>query len=140
MAFRAGLLPDLFDFPVRADQAGTADNSEEILSQKTLHAAGAVRFDDVKVGIAEQWEVQFMLGPKLGHHLRGVTAAAQDDGVELVEFRLGVAKLGRFVGSTRREGLREEIEHNVSAAEPGERNFRAVVGGQPKIRGPISLF
>ncbi len=134
MTFRSRILPDFFDFSVRANQAGTADNPQKILSQKTFHAARAVGFNHFEIRIAEKWKVQLVFGLKLSQDILCIRAAPQDDGVELVELVLGVAKLGRFVRSTGCQSLGKEKQHDALPVKLGERNFRAVVRGQAEGR------
>jgi hypothetical protein len=140
VAFRSCILPDFFDFSVRANQAGTADNPQKILSQKTFHAARAVGFDHFEIRVAEEREVELVFGFEFGQDVLGIRAAAQDDGIELVELRLGVAKLGRFVRSTGCESLGVEKQHHVPPMKLGEGNFRAVVRGQAEGRRFVTCF
>jgi hypothetical protein len=63
----------------------------------------------MEFGISEQRKVQVVFGFELRLCLDGIGAAAGNCGVQCVELLDGVAELGRFVGSTRGVGLREEI-------------------------------
>jgi hypothetical protein len=54
-----------------------------------------------------------------------IRAGAQDDRVQLVEFLLCVAKLGRFGGSTGSVGFREEKQHDAFAVKIVQGNIRA---------------
>ena len=67
-----------------------------------------------------------------------ITAAPQDDCAQLIKLRFGVAKLGRFVDSTRSEGFGEKIEDYGFAAQVGKSYLVAIGGLQPKIRSCVA--
>ena len=73
-----------------------------------------------------------MLGAEFCQHLGLIRAAAQNHCVSLVEFLLGVTKLGRFRRSTRRQRLHEKIHQRVFTAKIFERNGLTLVRGQIK--------
>jgi hypothetical protein len=94
----------------------------------------------LKFRVGQQREINLELGLELRLILDRVAAAAEDDRIELVEMLLCVAKLGRFVRSTRRIRLGIEIEDDVLAAESDERHFLAVVRQQAELRRLVAFF
>ncbi len=115
MAFRFDVVPDVFELAVGADQKCAADDAEERAAEEFLHAARAVGFDRFEIGIAEEIEVEFLLGFEAGLGFDGVAAHTQDDHAQLVEFFLCVAKLGRFDRSTGSVGFGIEEEDDAFA-------------------------
>jgi hypothetical protein len=133
MAFHVHLVPHMTDLAIVADPIGHAHDAEKRLSEETLHPPRAVGFDHLELWVREQRKVQIVLFPEFFQQLLAIGAAAEDYGVQPVEFFLCVAKLGRFVGSTRRHRLGEEIEDYILAAEIGKRYFLAIIRGYPKF-------
>lgn len=129
MALRVRFLPHVAYFRVRPNPVRHAHDSKKGFAEKTLHPPRAVDFDRVEARIREQREIQIVFGLELRLLLHGIRAASQNHGVQLFEFFLGVAKLGRFVGSTGRERLRKKEEDHILAAEIRERHLLAVIGG-----------
>src|SRR3989441_12713589 len=82
----------------------------------------------------------FRSGPEIGLRLYCVCAATQDDRAGLVKVCFGVAKLGRFAGSTRRPCFEEEQQHDGLAAQIAKPDLLAIIGRQSKFRRLISLF
>jgi hypothetical protein len=76
--------------------------------------------------------LEFRLGLDL------VGAAAQDYDARLFELPFRVPKLGRFTGSTRRQRLGKEIEHDALAAQRGKRDLLPVVSGETKLGREIA--
>jgi hypothetical protein len=140
VAFRGRLVPDFGDAPVRADQKRGPHDSEERFAEELLHSPRAVGFDGLEFGITQQRKIQIVLGREFGLSFHLVAAAAKDDGVEFIELRFGVAKLGRFVDSTGSERFRKEIEDDWLAAEAGESDLVSVSGQQPEVRRFLSYF
>ena len=128
VAFRVRLLPHVAYFRVRPNPVGHAHDSEKRFPQKTFHAPRAVDFDRVEVRIRKQRKIQIVFGLEFRLLLHGVRAASQDHRIQLFEFFLGVAKLGRFIRSTRRERLGKKEEDHIFAAEIRERHLLAVIG------------
>lgn len=102
MPSRCDVVPNLADFPVRADPEGHAHDSEKRLTEKRFHAPRAERFDHVEFCVCEKREIKLVFGFELRLSVNRIAAAADDCGVQFLEFLDGVAKLGRFIGSTRR--------------------------------------
>jgi hypothetical protein len=115
-------------FRVRPNPVGHADDSEKRFSEKTFHAPRAVDFDRVEARIRKQRKIQIVFGFEFRLLLHGIRAASQNHRVQLLEFLLGVAKLGRFIGSTGRKRLRKEEKDHVFAAEIRERHWLPVIG------------
>jgi hypothetical protein len=106
------IVPDLLDGSIGLDQKSAAHNSQERFPQKHLHAARTVGFDGLKFRIAEEREIQLLLGLELGLCFDGIGAATENDRSSFVKLVLCVAKLGRFGNSTRSLGFRKKIEHH----------------------------
>lgn len=79
MAFRRDGVPDVFELAVDADQESTSYNSEKRFAEKFLHAARAEGFDGFQIRIAEEIEVEFLLGFEGGLGFDGVAAHAEND-------------------------------------------------------------
>jgi hypothetical protein len=122
------VVPDLLDFTVGIDQESTADDALVRVTHEFLHAPRAVGFDHFVVGIAEEREIQFLLGAKFGQGFFRVGAGAQNQDADFVEVFLCVAKLGRFGRSTGGVGFGKEEEDDAPAAEIGKRERCAFVG------------
>jgi hypothetical protein len=133
-------VPHVADFPFRVDPVGHAHNAQEGFPEETLHPARAVSLDGFEVRIGEQREIQIVFLFEFCLPLNGVRAAAEDDGVQLVEFFLGVAKLGRFVGSTGSVGLGKEIQDDVFPAKILQRHFFPVISRQFEVRRSHAFF
>ncbi len=93
-----------------------------------LHAPYTVGFDHFVVGVAEQREIEFLLGPEFGESFFRVGAGAQDYHARFVELFLCVTKLGRFGRSTGSIGFREEKENHGSSAEIRQGERGAFIG------------
>lgn len=74
MAFDGDFVPVFFDFSVGADQKSASDNAEERFAEEFFHTANAVGFDGVKIRIAKQIEIQFVLRFETGLGFDGVAA------------------------------------------------------------------
>ncbi len=140
VAFRAGFVPDVAYFCVRPNPVRHAHDSEERFTEETLHAPRAVDLDGVEIRIRKQREIQIVLGLEFRLLLDGIRAASQNYGVQLVEFFLRVAKLGRLIRSTRRQRLGEKEKDHVFSAQVRQRDFLAVIGGQFEFRRPFANF
>ena len=140
VALRVRLLPHVAYFRVRPNPVRHAHDSEEGLAEKTFHAPRAVDFDGVEVRVRKQRKIQIVLRLEFRLLFHGIRAASQNHRVQLLEFFLGVAKLGRFIRSTGRERLGKKEEDHVFAAEIRERHLLAVIGGQIEFRSPLANF
>ena len=79
MALRSDVVPNVFEVAVGADEKRAANNAEKRAAEEFLHAARAVGFDRFEIGIAEQIEVELLLGLEAGLRFEGVAAHAEDD-------------------------------------------------------------
>src|SRR6202171_6750841 len=107
--------PDFFHFSAGANQDRAAHDSEKCFSEKALHAPRAIGFDDSEVRIAEQRKVQSLLGLEFCLRLHRIGAAAEDNRVELVEFRFYCSKLDRLCRASRCAGLGVKIKRHMLA-------------------------
>jgi hypothetical protein len=140
MALRFDVVPDVFELTVCADEKGATDDAEERTAEELLHAARPIGFDRFEIGIAEEIEIQLLLGFEAGLDFDGVAAHSQDDHAKLVELPFCVAKLGRFNRSAGRVRLRIEEEHDAFAEMVGERDVVAGVVLQAKRGGFVAYF
>jgi hypothetical protein len=92
------------------------------------------------VRVTEQGEIEFLFGPEFGESFFGVGACAQDQHADFLEVLLCVTKLGRFGRSTGGVGFRKEEHHNAPTAKIRERERRAFIGLEPKVRGLVAYF
>jgi hypothetical protein len=112
--------PDVFDFAGFADEERAADDAHEGAAHELFFLPGAEFGDEFVIGVAEQGEIQILLGLEGGLSFDGIGAEAEDGDVELVEVFFCVAKLGRFDGSTGGVGFGVEEEKDALAGEVGE--------------------
>ena len=66
VAFGFYVVPGLFDFPVCADEVGDARDALESAAHEFFQTPGAVGEKHFVSGIAEQREIQFLFGFKVG--------------------------------------------------------------------------
>jgi hypothetical protein len=92
--------PDVFDFAGFADEEGAADDAHEGTAHELFFLPGAELLDGLVGGVAEQREIEILLGLEGGLGIDGVGAHSEDGDAELVEVFFCVAKLGRLNGST----------------------------------------
>jgi hypothetical protein len=112
--------PDMFDFAGFADEEGAADDAHGSAAHELFFLPGAELGDEFVVGVAEQGEIQILLGLEGGLGFDEIGAEAEDGHVELVEVFLCVTKLGRFDGSTGGVGFGVEEEEDALTGEVGE--------------------
>lgn len=140
MSFRGYLIPHFPNLSVVSDPERHPDDPKEGLPEKRFHPPCAVRFDHLEVRIGEKREIQPVFGFELRLGFDSVTAATNHRRIQLVETAHRVAKLGRFVRSTRRVGLGKEVEDQVFATKIVERNRAPVVSRGMERRGPITFL
>jgi hypothetical protein len=107
--------PEVLDFASFANQEGAADNAHEGAAHELFFLPSAEFLDGLVGGIAEQREIEILLGLEGGLGFDGIGAHAEDGHGVLVEILFCVTKLGRFNGSTRGIGFRVEEEENALA-------------------------
>ena len=110
----------MFDFAGFADEEGAADDAHGGAAHELFFLPGAELADEFVVGVAEQGEIQILLGLEGGLGFDEIGAEAEDGHVELVEVFLCVTKLGRFDGSTGGVGFGVEEEEDALTGEVGE--------------------
>ena len=79
MAFYFYSVPDLRDAAVFVDEEGAANDAFEAAAHEFLHAPLAVGLDHFVIGVAEEREVQFLLGFEIDEGFDGIGAHAEDD-------------------------------------------------------------
>ena len=140
MALRWRGIPDFLDAAVCADQECASNDSQERPAQELLHAPRSKGFDDLELRSAAEVKIELVLRLESGLGLDRVAADPQDDHALFVEALLGVAKLGRFGGSTRRVRFGIEENHNAPASVTGKRNLAPRVCRHTKLRSRIALL
>ena len=130
VAFGSDEGPEFLDFTGFANEEGTADDAHVGAAHELFFLPGAELLDGFVGGIAEQREIEILLGLEGGLGFDGVGAHAEDGDAEIVEFFFCVTKLGRFDGSTGCVGFGVEEEEDLLAGEIFEREFLAFVGLQ----------
>ena len=140
MAFGFDEGPDVFDFSGFADEEGAADDAIVGAAHELFFLPGAEFGDEFVSGIAEQGEIEILLGLEGGLGFDGIGAEAEDGDVQFVEVFFCVAKLGRFDGSTGGVGFRVEEEEDALAGEVGEGEGFAFVGFQGEAGGFGAYF
>ena len=117
VAFGLNLVPNFRHASVAPNQKCGPDDAEERFPEELLHPARAISLNGREFRIAQKREIELIFRRELRLRIHAVRAAAQDDSVSLIEIRFCVAKLGRFVDSTRGESLRKEVEHHRFSRE-----------------------
>ena len=140
MAFHFHVVPDYFEFAVRADQERAPNDSLEGSAHELLHAPRAIGLQHLVCGIAEQREVELLFGLETRQRLFRVRARPQDGYAQLVELLFCVAKLGRFGRSTGCVGSWKEKQQHALAAEIRKRQLTALVCSQLKVRSFVTDF
>lgn len=107
--------PDGFDCAGFADEKGAANDAHELTPHELLLLPGAIGLDSFVVRVAQQREVELVLGLEAGLGLDGVCAQAEDGHTALVELTLCVAKLGRLDGSTGGVGFGKQKKEDSLA-------------------------
>jgi hypothetical protein len=132
--------PEFLDFAGFADEEGAADDAHEGAAYELFSLPSAEFLDGLVGGIAEQGEIEILLGLEGGLGRDGVGAHAEDGDIELVEVLFCVTKLGRFDGSTGGVGFWVEEEEDALAGEVFERDFAAIVGWEAEGGGFGAYF
>ena len=127
--------PDVFDFAGFADEEGAADDAHESAAHELFFLPGAKFLDGFVGGIAEQREIEIVLGFEGGLSFDGIGAHAEDGDAVLVEILFCVTKLGRFDGSTGSVGFGVEEEEDALAREVFQRDGLVFVGFQAEGGG-----
>jgi len=140
VAFGFDVVPDVLELAVQTDQERASHNSKKRFAEEFLHAARAVGFDGFEIGIAEEIEIEFLLGLEAGLGFDGVAAHAEDDYAKLIELLFCVTKLGRFNRSAGSVGLRIEKEDYAFAEMVGESNVVTGVVLQAERGGFVAEF
>lgn len=140
MTFGFYWIPNLFDFPVWANQERAANNSLVGLAHELLGAPSAIRFDHLVSRIAEQRKIQFLFGLETLQQFHGIRAGAENDHAALVKFRFCVTKLGRLDRSTRSICFRKEKDKDALPLEIAQGDFLPSIGTQGKVRSFVSDF
>ncbi len=140
MAFGFDGGPEFLDFAGFADEEGAADDAHEGAAHELFFLPDAEFLDGFVGRVAEQGEIEILLGLEGGLGCDSVGAHAEDGHIKLVELLLCVAKLGRFNRSTGGVGFGVEEEENALAGEVFEREFAAIVGWEAKGGGFGAYF
>jgi hypothetical protein len=132
------IVPDAFYLSVGADQKSAAHDAQERFAQKLLHAARAKSFDHFEIRIAEQGKIELLLLLEGRLSFDGIAARSQNGHALFVKLLLGVAKLGRFRGSTGSIGLGKNEKDEALAAVIAQRDVSAVISFQREIQSLVA--
>ena len=125
----------MLDFAGFADEEGAADDAHVGAAHELFFLPGAEFLDGFVSGIAEQREIEILLGLEGGLGFDRVGAEAKDGDAEFVESFFCVTKLGRFDRSTSGAGFGVEKEEDALADEVFEGEVSAFVGFQAEGGG-----
>ena len=117
MAFGFDQGPDVLDFAGFADEEGAADDAHEGAAHELFFLPGAELLNGFVGGVAEEREIEILLGLEGGLGFDGIGAHAKNGDAVFVEIFFCVAKLGRFDGSTGSVGFGVEEEEDALAGE-----------------------
>jgi len=120
--------PEFLDFAGFADEERAAHDAHEGAAHELFSLPDAEFLDGLVGGVAEQGEIEILLGLEGGLGCDSVGAHAEDGHIKLVELLLCVAKLGRFNRSTGGVGFGVEEEEDAAASEVFEGELLAFVG------------
>jgi hypothetical protein len=101
-------IPDLFNLSIWSDKECAAHNPLVSAAHEFLCPPGSKRFDHFVRRIAQEREIQLLLGLENLQRFNGVSTSAEDVDAALIKLRFCVTKLGRFDCSTGSVGLREK--------------------------------
>jgi hypothetical protein len=118
----------VFDFAGFADKKRTADDAHEGAAHELFFLPGAEFLNGFVGGVAEQGEIEGVLGLERGLGFDGVGAHAEDGDSEIVEILFCVAKLGRLYRSTGSVGFGVEEKNDAPAGEVLEGDGLAIIG------------
>src|SRR5215217_870377 len=140
MAVDIDLLPDLADLAVAVDQKGGALDAHGRLAVHVLLPPGAVALGHLVADVGEEGKVEAVLVAELAVARHVVGRDAQHHGAPGLQVRGTVPEGASLPGAAGSVVLRIKVEHHGLAAETGELDLSAVVGGQGEIRGRLALF
>lgn len=115
-AFDFDLLPQLFNFTLRIDQEGTADNPIIFAAIHFFLLPDTIFFQYRLLWIAEQGNFQIMLGSEFGMTINRVRTDPQNNGIQFLELLDFVSKIKCFPGTTRGIIPGIKIEYNPLTA------------------------
>jgi hypothetical protein len=128
VAFGVNGRPDFLDFAAFTDEEGAADDAHEFAAHELLFLPRAIGLDGLVIEIAEQREIELVLGFERRLGFDRIGAHAEDGHLTLIELLFCVAKLGRFDGSTGGVRFRKEEQQDTAALEVLQTDFFAFVG------------
>lgn len=127
MPFGRYLIPHFPNLSVLSDPKRHPHDAEERFPKERFHPTRAVGFDHLELSIGEEREIQPVLAFEFRLCLNRIPTAPNDGRIQRLEAADRVTKLGRFVRSTGRVGLRKKIEDQILATKLAERNRTPVV-------------
>jgi len=140
VSFGADDRPDDFDSASFADEERTADDAHELAAHEQFLLPSAEGGDGFVIEVAEQGEIEFVLGLEGGKGFHWVCAHAEDGDFTSVELLFCVTELGRLNGSTGGVGFGVEEKKNALTLEVLQGDGSAVVGREAKGGGFIAGF
>lgn len=110
-------IPNFLDFSVGAYQKTAAHDAFERPPHELFSSPDAIRLNHFVGSVAEQGEIELLLGLEALQRRYRVGARSKNGHAELFELGLCVAKLGRLNRSTRCVGLWKEEQQHVAACK-----------------------
>jgi len=133
-------VPNFLNLSIRADEKAAAHDSLVSPPHKFLVAPGPEGLDHFVGRIAEEWEIQFLLGLETLQCFHGIRTGAENGHPALIKLRFCVTKLGRFDRSTRSVGFRKEKDEDAFPLKITQGNLFAFIGIQGEVRGFVANF
>ena len=134
MAGRVDLLEDVRDPTIRADEIRGPYHTHVRLAVILLFLPYTVLLGDRVVGVGEERERQVILLLELRLCRDRIRAHAENDRIESLEPREGVAKLARLQRSAGGIIFRVEVEHDDVAAQLTQRERGTAVRERGELR------
>src|SRR5436309_8232412 len=126
------------DAPVGVQDICRSHDPHFLDTVHVLFLPDAVSLEGFVRGVAGQREIELVFVTELGELFHGVGTYAEHACAKLFHFLMGVPKLGRLSGSTRRVRLGEKVKHQFLSPKILEGDIPARVRGQRKIGSGIS--
>lgn len=130
--------PDGLDFAGFANEERAAHDAHKSAAHEEFLLPSTEGFDGFVIRVAEQREIELVLGLEGSLRFHGIGAHAENRDFELIELLLCVTKLGRLDGSTGSIGFGIEEKKDTLALEVLERDGGAVLGEEAEGRGSVA--
>ncbi len=134
--------PGLREPALRIEQEDAAVHAQKTAAIEQFIFHGVQGFTAAFIRIGEQRKGQFFSGLEFFQLRRSVGTHAQHHGAQFLQFRKGVAKLARFLDSTRRIGAGKQKQHHRPAMKITQIHALAVLieGAKPDLIAEVHGF